>query len=150
MGGAEIETLQREVAALTAKLDQLVVVINDGALGQIAAARKEAVDDIEAAYKKAGQKIKDMHTLLKVHTELEVLQSELTAILENGNVICVVCTENAHVLTDKRHTNSKWIASKKGYPRNRYIVRCYNEHVASEGHELCHEAALAKAEAEDP
>jgi len=105
---------------------------------------REASVSIQAATKVATDAVQLDRELLKVHTQLAVLKSDLVAVLPNGNVICVLCTENVSTVVDLRMLKSKWIGSNGGLNIDSRLVQKYNEHIISDIHGLCVDCAQSR------
>jgi hypothetical protein len=146
--GPDIALLER-FNAMALRLESLVSSIpleREEALRSIDEDRSSALQDITSARDEAALKIDELHGLLKAHSQLDVLMSELTAVNREGRVICLLCTQNCACLADRRQLTSPFIASNGGLSQHNGLVRKWNDHVASRMHELCEECAQARAQ----
>jgi hypothetical protein len=143
------ETLIGRMDEIALRLESMVLRIPEErktALQVIEDDRSSALFDIKQAGAEAAMKIEELQGLLKAHSQLDVLNSELTAVNRKGHVICLLCTQHCACLTDRRQLVSPFIASNGGHSQSTGLVRKWNDHTSSQMHELCEECDQTRAQ----
>jgi hypothetical protein len=101
--------------------------------------------DIGLSHEIRAKHIAELLGLLKVNSQLGVLNSERSAVLRGGGVFCTDFTENSDSLYDERAKRTLFIASNGEYLQNSRLVAASNGNLISAAHEEFVKAGEARA-----
>jgi len=149
MGG--LQAIFEQLTFATKQLEETLIKATRHATESIEATAQKAQLRTEKAMGKASAEaeagVAKLMKLKQGSKQLAVLESEQTATLSSGKVICVTCTEHsAACVTHKTSLGSNFIATNGGVPANALLKQSWDLHQLSNVHKVCSAAATAKKE----
>ena len=133
------------MGALTEKLqhgvDEEMARVNGELNEDLANVRKklnvQLAGALTAIDERTATNVSEMNRLLKENPQLEALESEHSAELENGKIICATCSHYAANCKLDGRQNSNFLFCNGGVNRDKRLLQSWRDHCNSKLHQMC-------------